>query len=101
MLEGNSFFLMRTQGVGVISREVAETVGISGPLLRGSGVAFDIRRADPYSSYEDFTFTVPVHADGDCFARYRVRMAEFRESIRSCDRCSTGCPPDRSRRGPA
>jgi NADH-quinone oxidoreductase subunit D len=61
MLEGNSFFLMRTQGVGLISREVAETVGVSGPLLRGSGVPFDIRRADPYSSYGDFTFEVPSH----------------------------------------
>jgi NADH-quinone oxidoreductase subunit D len=92
MLEDNTFFLMRTQGVGVISREVAETVGISGPLLRGSGVAFDIRRAAPYSSYEDFTFDVPVHADGDCFARYRVRMAEFRESIRIVRQVIDGLP---------
>jgi len=81
MLEDNSFFLMRARAVGVITREVAESVGVSGPLLRGSGVPFDIRRADPYSSYQDFTFNVPVHHDGDCLARYKVRMAEFRESI--------------------
>ena len=75
MLEGNAFFLARTQGVGVISRELAQEVGISGPLIRGSGVAYDIRRAEPYSSYEDFDFKVPVETAGDCFARYRVRMA--------------------------
>ena len=82
MLEENPFFLVRTQGVGVISRELAEDVGISGPLLRGSGVAYDLRRATPYSSYEDFEFQVPVETAGDCFARYRVRMVEFRESLR-------------------
>ena len=82
MLEENPFFLARTQGVGVISRDLAEDVGISGPLLRGSGVAFDLRRATPYSSYEDFEFNVPVETAGDCFARYRVRMVEFRESLR-------------------
>ena len=82
MLEKNPFFLVRTEGVGVISRDLAEDVGISGPLLRGSGVAFDLRRATPYSSYEDFEFNVPVETAGDCFARYRVRMVEFRESLR-------------------
>ena len=59
---------------GVISRELAQEVGISGPLIRGSGVDYDIRRAEPYSSYEDFDFKVPVETAGDCFARYRVRM---------------------------
>jgi NADH-quinone oxidoreductase subunit D len=92
MLEGNDFFLMRTKGIGYISREVAETVGISGPLLRGSGVTYDIRRAEPYSSYEDFLFDVPVETDGDCFARYRVRMAEFRQSIRIVRQILDGLP---------
>ena len=82
MLEDNPFFMARAQGVGVISRELAEDVGISGPLLRGSGVARDLRRADPYSSYEDFDFQVPVESSGDCLARYRVRMVEFRESLK-------------------
>jgi NADH-quinone oxidoreductase subunit D len=81
MLEGNPFFLARAKGVGFISRELAEDVGIAGPLLRGSGVNFDIRKAAPYSSYEDFQFDIPVETDGDCFARYRVRMAEFRQAI--------------------
>jgi NADH-quinone oxidoreductase subunit D len=82
MLEDNPFFTMRTKGVGVISPELAKDVGVSGPLLRASGVNFDLRRAQPYSSYEDFAFTVPVETAGDCHARYRVRMVEFRESIR-------------------
>jgi NADH-quinone oxidoreductase subunit D len=82
LLEDNPFFLARAQGVGYITRELAEDVGIAGPLLRGSGVNFDLRKSAPYSSYEDFTFTVPVETAGDCFARYRVRMVEFRESIK-------------------
>src|SRR5260370_676620 len=81
MLERNAFFQARTQGVGTISRELAQTVGLSGPLIRGSGVSYDIRRLEPYSSYEDFDFKVPVETAGDCYARYRVRMVEFRESI--------------------
>jgi NADH:ubiquinone oxidoreductase subunit D len=82
LLGDNPFFRARTAGVGVISRELAEDVGIGGPLLRGSGVAFDLRRAAAYSSYGDFEFTVPVEAGGDCLARYLVRMVEFRQSIR-------------------
>jgi NADH-quinone oxidoreductase subunit D len=81
MLEDNPFFMARAEGVGVISRELAEDVGISGPLLRGSGVDYDLRRADPYSAYDDFDFRVPVETSGDCLARYRVRMVEFRESL--------------------
>jgi len=82
MLETNTMFLARAQGVGVIGRELAQEVGIAGPLLRGSGVDFDIRRDDPYSSYGDFDFKIPVETAGDCYARYRVRMQEFRESIK-------------------
>jgi NADH-quinone oxidoreductase subunit D len=92
MLERNAFFLARTQGVGVISAELAQDVGISGPLLRGSGVAFDIRKQAPYSSYDDFQFEVPVEPAGDCFARYRVRMVEFRQSIRIIRQVLDGLP---------
>jgi len=84
--------LERTQGVGVISRELAEDVGVAGPLLRGSGVAYDLRTAAPYSSYEDFGVRVPVESAGDCYARYRVRMAEFRESIRLVHAALDGLP---------
>ncbi|GMV23957.1 MAG: NADH-quinone oxidoreductase subunit D [Acidimicrobiia bacterium] len=92
MLEGNAFFLMRTKGVGVISKALAGEVGISGPLLRGSGVDFDLRRDAPYSAYPELQFRVPVEADGDCFARYRVRMVEFRESIRLVRQILDGLP---------
>jgi NADH-quinone oxidoreductase subunit D len=92
MLEGNTVFLVRTQGVGVISRELAQEVGVSGPLIRGSGVAYDIRRAEPYSSYEAFDFEVPVETAGDCYARYRVRMQEFRQAIRIVRQALDGLP---------
>jgi NADH-quinone oxidoreductase subunit D len=92
MLDDNAFFQVRTQGVGVISRELAQELGISGPLLRGSGVAWDLRRAAPYSSYEDFDFTVPVEPAGDCYARYRVRMVEFRQSARIVRQALDGLP---------
>ena len=92
MLEENPFFLARAQGVGVISKELALDVGISGPLLRGSGVAFDLRRAAPYSSYEDFQFVVPTETEGDCLARYRVRMVEFRESLKIVRQVLDGLP---------
>ncbi|MBI2152976.1 MAG: NADH-quinone oxidoreductase subunit D [Candidatus Rokubacteria bacterium] len=92
MLESNTAFLIRSQRVGVISRELAQEVGIAGPLLRGSGVDFDIRRDDPYSSYADFDFKIPVEEAGDCYARYRVRMQEFRESIKIVRQALDGLP---------
>jgi NADH-quinone oxidoreductase subunit D len=92
MLEDNAFFLVRTQGVGVVSRELALDLGVCGPLIRGSGVGYDVRRAEPYSSYQDFQFTVPVETAGDCFARYRVRMVEFRESIKIVRQVLDGLP---------
>ncbi|MBI2156050.1 MAG: NADH-quinone oxidoreductase subunit D [Candidatus Rokubacteria bacterium] len=92
MLEANAFFTARAQGVGVISRELAQELGLSGPLIRGSGVDFDLRRAAPYSSYQEFDFRVPVETAGDCFARYRVRMVEFRESITIVRQALDGLP---------
>jgi len=92
MLEDNPFFTMRTKGVGVISKALAQDVGVSGPLLRASGVNFDLRRDQPYSSYEDFQFRVPVETAGDCYARYLVRMVEFRESIRIVRQAIDGLP---------
>ena len=92
MLEDNAFFLVRTQGVGVITHELALDVGVCGPLARGSGVDYDVRRAEPYSSYQDFDFRVPVERTGDCYARYRVRMVEFRESIKLVRQVLDGLP---------
>ena len=92
MLEDNAFFRVRTQGVGVISKELAQEVGLSGPLARGSGLDFDLRRMEPYSSYQEFDFKVPVETAGDCYARYRVRMVEFRESIKIVRQALDGLP---------
>ncbi len=101
MLFDNAFFEMRTRGVGVISASLAQEVGVCGPLLRASGVNFDLRRNVPYSSYEDFDFKVPVETEGDCHARYRVRMVEFREAIRIVRQVLDGLPdgPISSRQG--
>jgi NADH-quinone oxidoreductase subunit D len=76
----------------VISRDLAQDVGLGGPLLRASGVDFDLRRDYPYSSYGDFKFKVPVETKGDCHARYLVRMVEFRESIKIVRQVLDGLP---------
>ncbi|MGH7323588.1 MAG: NADH-quinone oxidoreductase subunit D [Candidatus Rokuibacteriota bacterium] len=92
MLDDNAFFRVRTQGVGMISQELALEVGLSGPLIRGSGVGYDVRRAEPYSGYEDFDFKIPVETAGDCYARYRVRMQEFRQSMAIVRQVLDGLP---------
>ncbi len=80
LITGNRIFQKRTQGVGFISSEDAIDWGLSGPSLRGSGVALDIRRANPYTSYEKYDFEIVTEADGDVWARYLVRMREMKES---------------------
>jgi NADH-quinone oxidoreductase subunit D len=82
LLTHNRIWLARTQGVGVISAADAVAMAVSGPMLRGSGVAYDVRKASPYSSYEEFDFNVPTQTAGDCYARYLVRVAEIRESLK-------------------
>src|SRR5438445_107412 len=80
LLTRNPIWLRRTQGVGYMSAGDAVALGVSGPSLRGSGVKWDLRRNQPYSSYDKFDFDVPTRPEGDVYARYRVRMAEMRES---------------------
>jgi NADH-quinone oxidoreductase subunit D len=80
LLTGNRIFRNRTQGVGHISAEDAIDWGLSGPCLRGSGVDLDIRRANPYTGYEQYDFEIPTEPDGDVWARYLVRMREMKES---------------------
>jgi NADH-quinone oxidoreductase subunit D len=80
LLTGNRIFQKRTQGVGYISAEDAIDWGLSGPCLRGSGVALDIRRANPYTGYENYDFEIPTEPDCDVWARYLVRMREMKES---------------------
>ena len=82
LLTKNRIWLARTQGVGKLDAEDAIALGVSGPTLRGSGVAYDVRKFFPYSSYDEFEFEVPTRTEGDCYARYLVRLAELRESLR-------------------
>ena len=93
MLEDNAFFLARTQGVGVdLARARAGRRHLAGRSFAVPASTYDIRRAEPYSSYEDFDFKVPVETAGDCYARYRVRMVEFRESIKIVRQALDGLP---------
>jgi len=78
----NAIFLARTKGVGVVDAALCQELGVSGPILRASGVDYDRRRDAPYAVYGELEIRVPVRSDGDCYARYEVRMAELRESIR-------------------
>ncbi|MBO0719234.1 MAG: NADH dehydrogenase (quinone) subunit D [Blastocatellia bacterium] len=84
LVTGNKIFQRRTQGVGVIPREEAINWGLSGPSIRGSGVNWDIRKAEPYSGYETYDFRVPVYDGCDVWSRYLVRMDEMEESWRIC-----------------
>jgi NADH-quinone oxidoreductase subunit D len=94
LLTNNKIWLARTKGIGVISAEDAIAWGASGPMLRGSGVAYDIRKAFPYSSYDEFDFDVQTQTAGDCFARYQVRVAEMRESIKIVRQAMEKVPPE-------
>ena len=82
LLTQNEILIERSVGVGVLSAEDAINYSAAGPLLRGSGVPYDIRRADPYSIYDELDFDVAVEDAGDMYARYRVRVKELRESVR-------------------
>lgn len=78
----NRIFLDRTQGLGIISKEDVESYGITGPMARASGVAYDLRKYRPYLIYNELEFDVPTYAEGDCLARYKVRLDEMDQSIR-------------------
>ncbi len=82
LLTGNKIWQKRTIGVGEISAEDAIDIGLTGPALRASGVDWDLRRDNPYSGYEDYSFEVPVRDDCDTFGRYKVRLDEMRQSCR-------------------
>jgi NADH-quinone oxidoreductase subunit D len=82
LLTRNKIFTDRTHGVGIISKADAISYGLTGPNLRGSGVAFDLRKDRPYSGYEKYEFDVPVGAKGDCYDRYLCRGEEMRQSVR-------------------
>jgi len=84
LLTANPIFRERTEGVGILSADDALALGVTGPTLRGSGVALDLRKANPYCGYEGYDFGVPTGTHGDCYDRYLVRVAEMRESVAIC-----------------
>ena len=82
LLTNNRIWHLRTKGIGVLDPKDAIALGVTGPALRASGVAYDVRKYFPYSSYEEFEFEVPTRTESDCYARYLVRLAEMRESLK-------------------
>lgn len=82
LLTNNTIFLERMVGVGVMTQEEALALGVTGPMLRATGLAWDLRKDTPYSGYENYEFAVPIAQNGDNFDRYLVRMAEMRESVK-------------------
>src|SRR5436305_5090128 len=87
LLTRNKIWLERTEGLGLLSAADAVALGQSGPVLRASGVDWDLRKQQPYLAYEDVRFEVPVYPNGDVYDRYRVRMDEMRESTRIVAQC--------------
>ncbi len=84
LLVSNPIWMERTQNVGVLTGQQALELGCSGPIARASGVAWDLRKSNPYSSYEDFDFKIPVGKNGDVYDRFLVRLAEMKESVSIC-----------------
>jgi len=92
LLDRNEIFLRRTKGVGTVDRQTLLDLGVTGPLLRAAGEPWDLRKTTPYSSYEHFDFKIPIGTTGDCYDRYRVRMAEMRESCKIIRQAIEGLP---------
>jgi len=92
MTGASGVFRARTAGVGVIPRDLALGVGATGPVLRGSGVAFDIRKDRPYDAYAELDFDIPVRQAGDSLARYEIRMDEIAQSVRIVRQILDGLP---------
>ena len=92
LLTKNPIWLRRTVGIGKLTADEAIAWGLSGPSLRGSGVDWDIRKNEPYSSYDKFDFKVPTRPEGDVYARYLVRLEEMRQSLRIVQQAMEGLP---------
>ncbi|MBI3666482.1 MAG: NADH dehydrogenase (quinone) subunit D [Acidobacteria bacterium] len=92
LLTRNPIWKERTQGIGRISLEDAIDLGMTGPVLRGCGLAWDIRKAQPYSGYEKFDFAIPTQTGGDVYSRYLVRVEEMRQSVRIIYQALDGMP---------
>ena len=92
LLTGNAIWMGRTKGVGYISLEDMLDLGVTGPMLRAAGLALDVRKDAPYSSYEKFDFKVPTSTTNDVFARYQLRLEEMRESTKIIRQALEGMP---------
>jgi NADH-quinone oxidoreductase subunit D len=92
LLTGNEILMARTQGVGVLPRELAINAGVTGPGLRASGVNYDIRKVDHYGIYDRFAFRVPLGEHGDVFDRYMMRVLEIRESLKILEQALRDIP---------
>ena len=92
LLTRNRIWIDRTKGVGIISAEDAIDWNITGPLLRGSGVDYDIRKAEPYLNYNDYDFDIPVGENGDTYDRYLVRLEELNQSLRIIEQAVNNLP---------
>ena len=92
LLVGNEIIMARTQGVGVLSKELAINAGITGPVLRASGVNYDLRKVDKYGIYDRFSFRIPLGDHGDVYDRYMIRLLEMRESIKILEQAMRDLP---------
>src|SRR6202162_1837867 len=87
LLTENRIWKQRTVGIGVVAAERAKALGFTGPMLRGSGVAWDLRKKQPYAVYDRMDFDIPIGTNGDCYDRYLVRVQEMREANRIVRQC--------------
>jgi NADH-quinone oxidoreductase subunit D len=92
LLNANPIFLRRTKGVAALDVKELLALGVTGPMIRAGGLAWDIRKSEPYSSYEKFEFHVPVYQASDVYARFRVRVEEMRQSARIVRQAMAGMP---------
>ncbi|MBX3491164.1 MAG: NADH-quinone oxidoreductase subunit D [Parvibaculum sp.] len=92
LLTGNRIFMQRNVDIGVVSQEDALAWGFSGVMVRGSGMAWDLRRSQPYEVYSELDFDIPVGKNGDCYDRYLIRMDEMRQSLRIMKQCIEKMP---------
>jgi NADH-quinone oxidoreductase subunit D len=92
LLDTNPIWTRRTQGVGIAPLEDLLDLGVTGPMIRAAGVKWDIRKTEPYSSYDKFDFEIPTRTENDVFARYRVRLSEMRQSARIITQALEGMP---------
>src|SRR5207253_3421491 len=93
LLNENEILMSRTQGVGILPRELAINTGITGPMLRAAGVNYDLRKVDKYGIYDRFSFRVPLGEHGDTFDRFMIRLLEMRESLRILEQALRDIPP--------